>query len=336
MVHARGHRPPTDRLHRGRHRAPPPGPPRPGGARPSPFRSCPRPIDGTRSRKPPGSPPRAARSPPPPPRSRPASAAPTRRCASCCSATTPGWDPEASRRSSPPPRAKLSAQQRQRLRRGARLGEPLPALAARLGVAPAAARRVLLGHRAAVALRLPIPPEPAATAGRPPSDGDAPARLVAPLPPGLPAPLAAALSATPPSPAEARRLAAAYRDARTAARVARAGFRPAAPPPQKRLDAFAAAVHEAAAARRRLVAAALPELVSVARRHLPASSPAGPLVALLDAGLPDVLAEADRYDPAGPLPLHRVLRNRLLRTFAREDPLGRAHAATPPTASGTS
>ena len=74
-----------------------------------------------------------------------------------------------------------------------------------------------------------------------------------------------------------------------------------------------------------LVAAALPDLLSVARRHLPAGTPVGPLVALLAAGLPDLLHEVDAFDPGGPLPLHRVLRNRLLRTFAREDPAGRAH-----------
>ncbi|BAM03508.1 hypothetical protein PSMK_13490 [Phycisphaera mikurensis NBRC 102666] len=210
------------------------------------------------------------------------------------------------------------------IRRAGRRGEPITAAAARLGLKPAAVRRALASHRAAVALRLPLRLAPA-PAGRPPAEEDAPPRHPAPLPPGLPGPLAAVLAAAPPGPAEARRLAAACRDAGLEAGRLRESFRPSAPPPQKALDAFAAAVAGAAAARRRLVAAAVPELVSVARRHLPPGAPAGPLIALLDAGLDPLLTEVARFDPAGPLPLHRVLRNRLLRVFAREDAAGRAH-----------
>lgn len=230
----------------------------------------------------------------------------------------------------PAQREKLSRSQLRQIRRARRRGEALSTTARNMGLKPAAVRRATLSHQTAVALRLRIS-TPAVRGGRTPTDELDGPRVVAPLlPAGLPAPLAHTLARPPCSAPAARALARGYRDARARALRLRADFRPTAPPPRKALDAFLHTVRDAADARRVLTAAALPELVSVALRHLPAGAPIGPLVALLDAGLRDVVHEVDAFDPEGILPLHRVLRNRLLRTFAMEDAAGRAHRRDAP------
>ena len=129
----------------------------------------------------------------------------------------------------PRSRERLDRVELRELRRAARRGEPVAATAKRMDLKPAAVRRVQQGHRAAVALRLPIRlPKP--STGRPPAEEAAPPRVAAPLPAGLPDGLAAALLVKPAASAEARSLAAAYR----AARSGRSPPAPSSAPPLRR------------------------------------------------------------------------------------------------------
>ncbi len=227
----------------------------------------------------------------------------------------------------PDRRRPLTAQQTRHLARRHRAGASLATLAADSGRSTAIIHRALLDRRVRALRRLRLPFVDSALFHRP----DAAEVFLRASPPAVPAEhppssppehwpaaLRAVFAVPAPGPDALRSRFLTFNFLKSSA----AELRDALPPKRELRTRDVAAVEQrvqqASRVKRHLIAAGLPELLSLARRQLPGHEPSGDaaLVRLLLAGWPVLLAAVESYNASGNVPFHRYFRNRLLQRFA--------------------